>query len=746
MIQQEPLPRLDFWSQLRKELHPNRLVPGLAAGVVAAMLIITVSVAFATLIFSGNLSGYVPNGIGFLLFGAVIFAVLTAVFSSFQAVIANPQDSPAAIMALVAVAVADQMRAAPDKMFITVVAALTLSTCATGIIFLALGFFKQGNLVRYVPYPVIGGFLAGTGLLLVQGAISVMAEVSVSPSQLDAFTHVDTIVKWLPGLIFAVLLLVLLRRYSHFLLVPGMLIGAVAVFYVVLLVSGTSISDAKDAGWLMNAFPKTQSGLWRPLSPADWGKVDWTVLGGQIGDLAAVTVVSVIALLLNATGLELATEQDADLNRELKAAGLSNVVAGLGGGLVGYHGLGPSALSYRMGARGRLPGFFLALLCAVAILVGGSLLSYFPKTVLGGLLLLLGLDFLVTWLYDAWFKLPLADYLIVVLIMVVINVVGFLEGIGVGIVVAGVLFVLSYSRIGVVKHRLSGAAFRSNVVRPPLHTLLLDEQGDWTCIFKLQGFLFFGTANGLLDRVRARLHEPPPPHYIVLDFRLVSGLDSSAALSFAKMRQLAAAHHLTLCFCQLTPSIQAQLSREVFQGEDDPICHVFADLDHAAEWCENDTLHTLQSSGIVLDLMPLKERLARALTPDRAGILMQYLERQEVDQGYVLMRQGDPPRGLFFVESGQVTVQLERENAAPLRLRKMSAGTIVGEMGMYLNQPASASVIADLPATLYYLSADALQRLTQEHPETASAFHGYMARFLAERLAQTTRTLQALVD
>jgi SulP family sulfate permease len=749
MIHQDHTPRVTFRSQLREELRPNRLVPGLAAGVVSATLIITVAVAFATLIFAGDLSGYVSNGIGFLLFSAVVFGALTALVSSFQAVIANPQDSPAAIMALVAVSVTDRMNAEPDKMFVTVVAALMLTAFATGIVFLLLGFFKRGNLVRYIPYPVIGGFLAGTGLLLVQGAISVMADVPVNPSHLDAFTTADYILKWLPGLVFAALLLALLRRYSHFLLVPGMLITAIVAFYLVLLVSGTSISEAKDEGWLLDSFPESGGGLWEPPSPSDWDDVDWSALGAGIGNLAAVTVVSAIALLLNATGLELATEQDADLNRELKAAGLSNLVAGLGGGLVGYHGLGPSALSYRMGGRGRLPGLFLALLCAAAMFVGGALLAYFPKPVLGGLLLLLGLDFLVTWVYDAWFKLPRADYLIVLLILVVINLVGFLEGIGLGIVVAGVLFVVSYSRIDVVKHTLSGVNFHSNVVRPSFHEQLLGEQGDWTCIFKLQGFLFFGTANRLLEQVRARLHEParPAPHYVVLDFRLVSGLDSSAALSFAKMRQFAQAHGLILCFSQLTPSIQAQLAREVFRGDDDPICRTFPDLDHAVEWCENDILHTLQDTGIALELRTLQERLEDALNnPDYAGILMQYLECQEVEQGYVLIRQGDPPRGLFFVESGQVTVQLERDDAPPLRLRKMSAGTIVGEMGMYLNRPASASVIADQPGTLYFLSPDALKRLEQEHPEAASAFHGFMACFLAERLTQTTNTLQALAD
>jgi SulP family sulfate permease len=101
---------------------------------------------------------------------------------------------------------------------------------------------------------------------------------------------------------------------------------------------------------------------------------------------------------------------------------------------------------------------------------------------------------------------------------------------------------------------------------------------------------------------------------------------------------------------------------------------------------------------------------------------------------------------LYFLESGQVTIQLEREGAPPVRLRKMNAGTIVGEIGLYLNQPATATVITEMPGTVYRLSLEALVRLSRDYPHVATAFHASMACFLAERLTQTTRTLQRLAD
>src|SRR5262249_35787841 len=146
-----------------------------------------------------------------------------------------------------------------------------------------------------------------------------------------------------------------------------------------------------------------------------------------------------ISVLLNATGLELATEEDLDLDRELRVSGLANVVAGVFGGVPGYLCLSESTLNYKAGGRTRVPGLVAAALCLLAVFAGTRALAHFPKPVLGGLLLFLGLSFLLETVYDAWFRLPRGEYLLVILILVVVVMVGFLEGVGVGIVVSSFL-------------------------------------------------------------------------------------------------------------------------------------------------------------------------------------------------------------------------------------------------------------------------------------------------------------------
>jgi len=84
------------------------------------------------------------------------------------------------------------------------------------------------------------------------------------------------------------------------------------------------------------------------ISGRDLSQANWPVIAGQAIGLAPVLIVSTIALLLNANGLELIVKKDVDLNRELITAGIGNLAAGLGGGTVGYHAISLSTLNHAL--------------------------------------------------------------------------------------------------------------------------------------------------------------------------------------------------------------------------------------------------------------------------------------------------------------------------------------------------------------------------------------------------------------
>jgi SulP family sulfate permease len=292
MTQQTP-PAHQLMIALQQAFAPRQLLSSLIAGLVAGIIAVTVSAAFAALIFPGELAGYLPLGIGSMLFGSIVIGGLTALLSSFPGLVAGLQDSAVAILALVSAAIVQSMPgvATQHQTFLTVAAAVVLSSLLTGAVLLLLGVFKQGNLIRFIPYPVVGGFLAGSGLLLVLGALSVMTDTPISLRSLSPLLQVELWARWLPGLILGVFLLIVVRRYNHFLIVPGMLLAGVAAFYAVLWLTQTSVAEAGAQGWLLNAFPEEGGELWQPFSLADLGQVHWPVLARQAGGLLAVVVV-----------------------------------------------------------------------------------------------------------------------------------------------------------------------------------------------------------------------------------------------------------------------------------------------------------------------------------------------------------------------------------------------------------------------------------------------------------------------
>jgi SulP family sulfate permease len=736
-------------THLLQEIRPGRLLPILAGGLVTGVLEVIEVTAYAVLIYSGELSGYIPRGLGILLMGSVVVVILTALFCSLPGLIAGLQDTVIAILALISAAIVSQMpfSATHQEKFVTVVVALALSSLMTGALFLSLGQFKLGNLIRFIPYPVIGGVLAGSGLLLTFGAISVMTGAPVSLLHLSPIMQPGLWVKLLPGFVFALFLLLVLRRHSHVLIFPGTLMAATIVFYLLLGMTNTSIATATQQGWLLSALPANGSRLWQPLNFSDLAQVNWSAVGHQTGSLFAIAIVGVLAILLNLTGIELATGQDVDLNRDLKAAGIANLVAGLGGSTVGWHTLSRSTMVYKMGVRSRLVAFVQAAVCGIVLWLGGSLLSYFPKPIITGLLLFIGLDFLVTWVYDSWFKLPITDYLIMILILIVINTIGFLEGVGLGLVLAVILFVVDYSRINVVKHTLTGATFHSNVTRPRLHQQLLRRKGDWLCILELQGFIFFGTTQRILDMVRQRIdnRDLPPLRFLVLDFRWVSGFDSSALFGFAKMKQLTETRGITLVFTHLSTKMQHQMKKEILREGEKESPRVFADLDHGIEWCEDHMVTSFESLDFGSTPSTLMIQLEEAMPSSvNAAQLMTYFEEKKAERGEYILRQGEDS-ALYFIEAGKVTVQLESDDGKVIRLRTMRSGTVVGELGLYLHRKASASVIADEPCTLFYLPAAKLKEMEEDAPEIASAFHKFLAGILSERLIDTNDALEALI-
>ncbi len=310
----------------------------------------------------------------------------------------------------------------------------------------------------------------------------------------------------------------------------------------------------------------------------------------------------------------------------------------------------------------------------------------------------------------------------------------------IGLVLAVVLFAVSYGRIELVREVAFGETYRSNVDRPASERAELRGLSERVQILRVSGFVFFGSTNRLLERVRHRMEQAaPPPRFLVIDLRRVTGVDSSAVVAFVKVMRLAEAAGSEIVFTGASDPVRAQLARGGVD-ETEGLVVFEPDLDRGLQRCEDALL-----SAPSLD--EARREHPAAASPD--GLppgLAAHLERVSVPAGTVLLHQDDPPGDVYVLESGRLAVETVTPEGTRLRLRTLRPGVVVGEITLYTDVPRTADVVAEIPSVVLRIDRGSIERLEAEEPELAAALHRWLATQLAERLTDTMRTFDVLLD
>ena len=168
------------WSRLRADFVPAKLVRAVAVGWLMGAVIVIHCIALSAIVFSGPMLPFAVQGAGMMMFGGVVFCLLIGVTSSYPGILAVPQEVPATVIGTLGAAAVGSTAGGPDAAsFMTMAAMLVLSGLLTGLVFIAIGQFRLSHLFRFIPYPVAGGFFAGTGWVLSLAALSVMSGVAL---------------------------------------------------------------------------------------------------------------------------------------------------------------------------------------------------------------------------------------------------------------------------------------------------------------------------------------------------------------------------------------------------------------------------------------------------------------------------------------------------------------------------------------------------------------------------------------
>lgn len=726
-------------------MRKDQLLLNFSIAFILSITIISICLAFSNAIYSGPLHNFLPWGTRLMLFSASIVILIIAGFSSVPIVVARPQDEPLPLLLIMIQGLIIQI-AAGNTNVLTVVVAIVITTVMTGVFLFIIGYFKLGNFVRYVPFPVVTGFLASTGLLLILHALQdVMPFAQLSITSLKLLVSPHWLSIWVPAVVFGFIAFLLTEKRANPLIFPSLLFISVGLFYLIAFLSGQTIQGLRNQNYLIPRFDDvdfTLRHLQFDLSAIN--TIDWHLIHNNLITMFLIALISVMALLFITISLELILRKDIDFNRELKIAGVANMIGGAFGGIVGYHGLGNTVFAASFKTQTRAVGIITGIICGLAVFFAGQGIGFFPKFLLSGLIFFLGLSLFYSWTFRVWHRLDPLDKGVVLTVLLVTLFFGFLQGIISGILISILFFIFTYSRVNVVRYVVNGGELTSTYERDPIAQKIIKANAEKLSYIKLEGYLFFGSANGLVNLLHKLDSKDNPLSYIIYDFERVTGIDSSVEMSFEKIREYAHSRGLTVIVTGYEAANNQNLITKISKLRETSNFIKIPDKDAAINYCEigliNDAgfnLEELENQVIIL-----QDFLNDKLLSDK---IIKYFEDVELKANEYLVHQGEFSYDLFYLESGRLGIYLKLQDGTDKIIANIGPGNIIGEIAFYLHSSRSASIIAQKDCKLKKLSQKNLKRMDMEEPELADAFHQAIICLLSEKLLNSNKKLEILV-
>src|SRR5277367_5126904 len=246
--------------ELRKvgtRLALRAVLKDILGGTAASVLTVTFGLSYSLLIFGGPLSPYLSYGVAATFISSAILAGVIAVGSSIPFAVSGPESSTAAMTGILASSMVERVVAADPStpLLAPVLLTLALATVATGIVLCGFGVTRMGRAIRYVPYPVVGGFLGATGCLILLGAIRVITGQRLQFSTLDRFANILTLAELAAACAMALTLYLICHRSRSSFGLPAILVGGVIVAHIAFWLAGISPAEAQATGWTFQPPP-----------------------------------------------------------------------------------------------------------------------------------------------------------------------------------------------------------------------------------------------------------------------------------------------------------------------------------------------------------------------------------------------------------------------------------------------------------------------------------------------------------
>ncbi|MDD3352826.1 SulP family inorganic anion transporter [Zoogloea sp.] len=722
---------------------PGDLWGGLAATLVA----LPSAIAFGVTIFSPLGPGYGAQGALAGILGATVLGLIAPALGGTDRLITAPCAPAAAVLAALAIGFAQQ--GVPPQ---TGMLMLILIGLLAGAIQMGLGFAGIGSLIKYIPYPVVCGYLSGVGLTIIGSqlprVLGVPEDMGLQAALLSPASW-----RWESIVVGLGVILTMLRADRLVRLIPAAIIamGAGICLYLLLGLFDPALRQTRDNPLVIGPLSTPDASLLDAVTRniQTVGAFDPGLLAQVVFPALTLAVLLSIDTLKTCIVLDTLTNTHHRPDRELVAQGLGNLGSALLGGIPGAGQMGASMVNLASGGQTRRSGILEGGFALLTFLFLSPLVAWIPIAALGGILMVIGYRMIDQHSLEFFrSKATRLDFIVIVAVIVTALSVSLIAASAVGIVLAIALYLNEQSHSRILRRKIEGGEQFSKVVRHDQELSILTRHGSKTVIVELQGSLFFGTAHQLY---RALEPEIGPRTYVILNLRRVQSLDLTATHVLEQIKDRLEQVGAYLIFAEIPRGLPSGLKmkrylKDVGLLRDSTRALAFRQLDDALEWVEGQILraadYTHEDLDPPLELAELEHLLG--WLPTTLTSLAPIIAQRHFSEGEKLFEAGAPGGDLLFIRRGTVRVEIALGRKELWHIGTFGRGDFIGEMGFLDSTRRVADAIALTETDCFILSRERFDAATNlAGPEAGLLFEG-LAKVLAMRVRFMNRELRVL--
>ncbi len=729
-----------------KFIKPENLSGDFWGGLAAMLVALPSAIAFGVTIYSPLGASYAAQGALAGILGVTAIGLLASLLGGTNRLISAPCAPAAAVLSAFVIEFLHQGNSLESALLM-----ISMLGLLAGLLQVGFGTIGLGRLIKYMPYPVVSGYLSGVGLYIIASQVPKFLGVPKGVHFWESLALFD-VWKWHGIVVGLVTIAVMLGAPKITKAVPAAILavlgGAAAYFGLALLDGSLLVLDGNalvvgSLGKGGGSFTDAMIGRFNAL-----GGLSLSDLHSLLFPALTLAVLLSIDTLKTCVVLDALTRSRHNSNRELIGQGIGNIASATIGGIPGAGTMGATLVNLSGGASSRLSGVIEGALALVAFMLLGAVIAWVPVAALSGILIVIGLRMIDKHALNLLkSKSTVLDFVVIISVVIVALTVSLIAASGVGVLLAVVLFVREEVGNKIMRRKSYGNETFSKQIRVQEEMEILAKHGDQAVIFELQGSLFFGTADQLYTMLEPELKTR---QYVILDMRRVQSVDMTAAHMLEQIKDILAERKGYLLLSQIPKSLPSGKDMKQYFGqiglvrEGSPVL-VFNELDEAVEWVEDRIIAQASIQRAEEELLDLHEiELFKGRKPETIAALEGFMEKRSYKAGEMIFEGGDTGDELFLIRRGEVRILLKLDETHSHHISTFGRGAFFGEMSFLDGKPRSARAVAYTDTDLYGLSRAGFERLSEEHKKVAISLLEGLSRVLAGRLRFANAEIHAL--